>query len=51
MPPPLPTPVQPLVDNGGYIYAPSSEQAAVAAVLALKLTLPPWACTVWLTRN
>ena len=30
---PLPTPVQPLVDNGGYIYCPSSEQAAVAAVL------------------
>ncbi len=31
--PTLRTPVQPLVDNGGYIYAPSSEQAAVAAVL------------------
>jgi hypothetical protein len=29
----LPTPVQPLVDNGGYIYCPSPEQAAVAAVL------------------
>ncbi len=30
---PLPTPVQPLTDNGGYVYCPSSEQAAVAAVL------------------
>ena len=31
--PALPPPVQPLTDNGGYIYCPSSEQAAVAAVL------------------
>jgi len=31
--PVLPVPVQPLVDNGGYIFAPSFEQAAVAAVL------------------
>jgi hypothetical protein len=31
--PALPVPIQPLVDNGGYIYAPSFEQAAVAAVL------------------
>lgn len=29
----LPVPVQPLVDNGGYIYAPSIDQAATAAVL------------------
>jgi hypothetical protein len=29
----LPTPYQPLTDNGGYIYAPSQTQAAVAAVL------------------
>lgn len=29
----LPVPLQPLVDNGGYIYAPSATQAAVAAVL------------------
>ncbi|GGA41855.1 hypothetical protein [Dyella nitratireducens] len=29
----LPVPVQPLSDNGGYIYAPSATQAAVAAVL------------------
>ena len=31
--PALPVPIQPLVDNGGYIYSPSFEQAAVAAVL------------------
>lgn len=31
--PVLPVPIQPLVDNGGYIYAPSPEQAAVAAIL------------------
>jgi hypothetical protein len=31
--PVLPVPLQPLVDNGGYIFAPSFEQAAVAAVL------------------
>jgi hypothetical protein len=31
--PALPVPIQPLVDNGGYIYAPSSEHGAVAAVL------------------
>ncbi len=29
----LPVPLQPLVDNGGYIYAPSPTQAAVGAVL------------------
>lgn len=29
----LPVPIQPLIDNGGYIYSPSFEQAAVAAVL------------------
>jgi hypothetical protein len=29
----LPVPVQPLVDNGGFIYAPSMEQATTAAVL------------------
>ena len=29
----LPTPLQPTNDNGGYIYAPSQTQAAVAAVL------------------
>ena len=29
----LPTPLQPLTDNGGYIYAPSLSQAAAAAVL------------------
>lgn len=29
----LPVPLQPLTDNGGYIYAPSQTQAAVAAVL------------------
>lgn len=29
----LPVPVQPLPDNGGYIYAPSATQASVAAVL------------------
>jgi len=31
--PVLPVPVVPLTDNGGYIYSPSSAQAAVAAVL------------------
>lgn len=31
--PVLPVPVVPLTDNGGYIYSPSSVQAAVAAVL------------------
>ena len=31
--PALPVPVQPLVDNGGFIYAPSMEQATTAAVL------------------
>ena len=31
--PVLPMPIQPLIDNGGYIYSPSFEQAAVAAVL------------------
>jgi hypothetical protein len=31
--PTLPVPVQPLTDNGGYIYAPSMEQATTAAVL------------------
>ncbi len=30
---PLPIPLQPATDNGGYIYAPSQAQAAVAAVL------------------
>jgi hypothetical protein len=30
---PPPVPLQPLSDNGGYIYAPSPAQAAVAAVL------------------
>jgi hypothetical protein len=30
---PLPVPLQPLSDNGGYIYAPSQTQAAVGAVL------------------
>jgi hypothetical protein len=29
----LPVPLQPMTDNGGYIYAPSQTQAAVAAVL------------------
>jgi hypothetical protein len=29
----LPVPLQPMSDNGGYIYAPSQTQAAVAAVL------------------
>jgi|GEM_PF-1584605 len=29
----LPVPLQPLTDNGGYIFAPSQVQAAVAAVL------------------
>jgi hypothetical protein len=29
----LPTPVQPLQDNGGYVFAPSLAQASVAAVL------------------
>ena len=29
----LPVPLQPVTDNGGYIYAPSPTQAAVAAVL------------------
>lgn len=29
----LPIPLQPVADNGGYIYAPSQVQAAVAAVL------------------
>ena len=29
----LPVPLQPLTDNGGYIYAPSQTQAAVGAVL------------------
>jgi len=29
----LPVPLQPLTDNGGYIYAPSAAQAAVGAVL------------------
>jgi hypothetical protein len=31
--PVLPVPLQPLTDNGGYIYAPSFEQGAAAAVL------------------
>jgi hypothetical protein len=31
--PTLALPVQPLIDNGGFIYAPSAEQAAAAAVL------------------
>ncbi len=30
---PLPVPLQPQSDNGGYVYAPSQAQAAVAAVL------------------
>jgi hypothetical protein len=29
----LPIPLQPSVDNGGFIYAPSQDQAAVAAIL------------------
>ena len=29
----LPVPLQPMTDNGGYIYAPSFEQARVAAIL------------------
>jgi hypothetical protein len=29
----LPVPIQPVTDNGGYIYAPSFEQARVAAIL------------------
>jgi hypothetical protein len=33
LPTPLPVPLQPLTDNGGYIFAPSQTQAAVAAVL------------------
>ncbi len=32
-PAPLPVPMQPLADNGGYVLAPSQAQAAVAAVL------------------